>query len=94
MRLIERQPKASGCDVPPPQLNQLTSKHPHRQVFVAVVAVLKITQHANRNKKTSDVHDMTCLVLLEEQSDFTAHTFAAPGYRPGKRLPGSTVTDM
>lgn len=45
---------------------------------MAVVAVLKITHHANRNKKTSEVHDMTCLVLQEEQSDFRAHTFAAP----------------
>lgn len=61
---------------------------------MAVVAVLKITHHANSNKKTSEVHDMTCLVLQEEQSDFRAHTFAAPGYRPGKRLPGSTVTEI
>lgn len=38
---------------------------------------------------------MTCLVelLLDEQSDFRGHTFAAPGYRAGKCLPGSTVTD-
>lgn len=45
-------------------------------------------------QKTSEVQDMTCLVLQEEQFDFRAHTFAAPGYKPGKRLPGSTVTAL
>lgn len=32
MRLIERQPEASGCDVPPPRSNELTSKHQQRPV--------------------------------------------------------------
>lgn len=93
MWLIERQPEASGCDVPPPQSNELTSKHQQRPVCGSSCCA---EDHAHSNKKTSEVHDMTCLVelLLEEQSDFREHTFAAPSYRSGKCLPGSTVTEM